>query len=125
MLFYKVTGMLTEEETSHDDDRRDSRKRALRFMGMIAEFNEQSEAYSFISNIDELEIICGIAVFEKKDISALAKAFLKYCGIAQAEIESKEITFASWRNLLRVAERNYYVEDFQNILEKLEQCVMI
>ena len=121
MLFYKVTGMLPEEETDQETDYRNERRRVLRIMRAAAEFNEQKnpKTYCFVSDIDGPEVTCGIAAFQKADISTLAETFLKHCSISVSGIKISEITFASWRSLLLSADRCNYIEDDDCILETL------
>ena len=112
MLFYKVTGMLLEE-TNQDNDNRIQRNKGLRYRPIAVEFNERMilEAFSFISDINESEITCGIGAFQKNDIRAVADSFLKQCGLHISEIKITETTYATWRSLLSNAERYGFIED--------------
>lgn len=123
MQFYKVIATLTNEKwTEENNDRRVMQQRTRRIARKSAEFNQLQggKTYYFISDIGNDEVTVGIIDSGTGDKTKQIRAFFKSVDIAAKEFDVDEITFSSMRNLLSCADRNDYIGDDDEVLEKFE-----
>ena len=124
MLFYKVTAMLADEKWAEENnDRRTKAERARQFASKSEEYNEKNREriFFFVSDVRSDDVVCGIISHDADggdDVSGYAWSFLKYLGIAAAEPEVNEITFASLESLLETASRYDYIDNDDEVLER-------
>lgn len=123
MQFYKVIATLTNEKwTEENNDRRVMQQRTRRIARKSDEFNQLQggKTYYFISDIGNDEVTVGIIDSGTGDKTKQIRAFFKSVDIAAKEFDVDEITFSSMRNLLSCADRNDYIGDDDEVLEKFE-----
>lgn len=123
MQFYKVIATLTNEKwTEENNDRRVMQQRTRRIARKSNEFNQLQggKTYYFISDIGNDEVTVGIIDSGTGDKTKQIRAFFKSVDIAAKEFDVDEITFSSMRNLLSCADRNDYIGDDDEVLEKFE-----
>lgn len=123
MQFYKVIATLTNEKwTEENNDRRVMQQRTRRIARKSDEFNQLQggKTYYFISDIGNDEVTVGIIDSGTGDKTKQIRAFFKSVDIAAKEFDVYEITFSSMRNLLSCADRNDYIGDDDEVLEKFE-----
>lgn len=123
MQFYKVIATLTNEKwTEENNDRRVMQQRTRRIARKSDEFNQLQggKTYYFISDIGNDEVTVGIIDSGTGDKTKQIRAFFKSVDIAAKEFDTDEITFSSMRNLLSCADRNDYIGDDNEVLEKFE-----
>lgn len=123
MQFYKVIATLTNEKwTEENNDRRVMQQRTRRIARKSDEFNQLQggKIYYFISDIGNDEVTVGIIDSGTGDKTKQIRAFFKSVDIAAKEFDVDEITFSSMRNLLSCADRNDYIGDDDEVLEKFE-----
>lgn len=123
MQFYKVIATVTDEKWAEENnDRHVMQQRTRRIARKIDEFNQQQEGktYYFISDIGNDEVTAGIIDSGTGDKTKQIRAFFKSVDIATKEFEIDEITFSGMRNLLSCADRNDYIGDDDEVLEKFE-----
>lgn len=123
MQFYKVIATLTNEKwTEENNDRRVMQQRTRRIARKSDEFNQLQggKTYYFISDIGNDEVTVGIIDSGTGDKTKQIRAFFKSVDIAAKEFDIDEITFSSMRNLLSCADRNDYIGDDDEVLEKFE-----
>lgn len=123
MQFYKVIATLTNEKwTEENNDRRVMQQRTRRIARKSDEFNQLQggKTYYFISDIGNDEVTVGIIDSGTGDKTKQIRAFFKSVDIAAKEFNVDEITFSSMRNLLSCADRNDYIGDDDEVLEKFE-----
>ena len=123
MQFYKVIATLTNEKwTEENNDRRVMQQRTRRIARKSDEFNQLQggKTYYFISDIGNDEVTVGIIDSGTGNKTKQIRAFFKSVDIAAKEFDVDEITFSSMRNLLSCADRNDYIGDDDEVLEKFE-----
>lgn len=123
MQFYKVIATLTNEKwTEENNDRRVMQQRTRRIARKSDEFNQLQggKTYYFISDIGNDEVTVGIIDSGTGDKTKQIRAFFKSVDIAAKEFDVDEITFSSMHNLLSCADRNDYIGDDDEVLEKFE-----
>ena len=123
MQFYKVIATLTNEKwTEENNDRRVMQQRTRRIARKSDEFNQLQggKTYYFISDIGNDEVTVGIIDSGTGDKTKQIRAFFKSVDIAAKEFDVDKITFSSMRNLLSCADRNDYIGDDDEVLEKFE-----
>lgn len=123
MQFYKVIATLTNEKwTEENNDRRVMQQRTRRIARKSDEFNQLQGGKTcyFISDIGNDEVTVGIIDSGTGDKTKQIRAFFKSVDIAAKEFDVDEITFSSMRNLLSCADRNDYIGDDDEVLEKFE-----
>jgi len=118
-----VIATLTNEKwTEENNDRRVMQQRTRRIARKSDEFNQLQggKTYYFISDIGNDEVTVGIIDSGTGDKTKQIRAFFKSVDIAAKEFDVDEITFSSMRNLLSCADRNDYIGDDDEVLEKFE-----
>ncbi|MCH5170498.1 MAG: AAA family ATPase [Oscillospiraceae bacterium] len=123
MQFYKVIGIVADEKwTEENNDRRIMQQRARRIARKSEEFNQIQGGNScyFISDIGNDEVTVGIIDSGMGDKTKQIRAFFRSLEIDVHDFDVDEITFSSMRNLLGSANRNDYISDDDEVLEKFE-----
>ena len=123
MQFYKVIAMITDEKWAEENnDRRVMQKRTRQIARKSDEFNQLQggKTYYFISDIGDDEVTAGIIDSGTEDKTKQIRAFFKFVDISAGDFYVDEITFSSMRNLLGSADRDDYINDDDEVLEKFE-----
>ncbi len=120
MQFFKIHGELIKGENGcEDNDRRAKRELSYRIQTKTSEFNGVSnKEFCFISEIDEDFVTFGLIATCSINLVAFAEKFAKFVGINAKLSYPEEITFGSMGNLLSSANRQSYIEDDDDILER-------
>ena len=120
MQFFKIHGELIKSENGcEENDRRAKRELSYRIQTKTSEFNGVSnKEFCFISEIDEDFVTFGLIATHSIDLVAFAGKFSKFVGINAKLSYPEEITFGSMGNLLGSANRQSYIEDDDDILER-------
>ena len=120
MLFYKVEGMMMENATEKEENRRVQRENARKIYMKSEQFNQKNNRDTFCFMADHSD---GLATFgmilnraEKKE--SIMGAFLKHLGYAVKDITFSETTIFSLQHLLARAYQNCFIADDDEILEK-------
>ena len=122
MLFYKVVGMISDEKWADEsNDRWIMQQRIRQIARKGDEFNQlrNDKAYYFISYTENDEVTAGIINSSTEDNAKQIRAFFRYVGISVNNIYINEITFSNIRNLLGCADRNDYIEDDDEVMERM------
>lgn len=123
MLFYKVTGIITDEKwIEENNDRRIKQEHARQIRDKTENFNDRHDAgsYYFVSDVDDNKIVCGIISYKPCDTDKTIVSFLKAIKMPTKEIKIDETTFISTLNQLANAERREYIDDDDEILDRFE-----
>lgn len=117
-----IATLTNEKWTEENNDRRVMQQRTRRIARKSDEFNQLQggKTYYFISDIGNDEVTVGIIDSGTGDKTKQIRAFFKSVDIAAKEFDVDEITFSSMRNLLSCADRNDYIGDDDEVLEKFE-----
>lgn len=120
MLFYKVEGVLINNNSENKNGRRVYRANARKIAIKSAEFNDRisRDSFYFVSNYSDEIVTVGVITDQMTDISKTLKSYLKYIGCKLKDIVKYEITISGIQNLLCSANHQDYIADDDEILEK-------
>ena len=122
MLFYKVTAILADEEwAEQNSDRRTRIERARRIVRIGEEYNEKCKAgsYVFVSDFGSNDAVCGVIMPDAENPVKLFLSFADSIGLYVKDPFAAETTFSSIKNLLSTAECNGYIENDNDVLERM------
>ena len=123
MIFYKVVGMVANEKWAEENnDRRVMQVRKRQIVRKSEEFNQQQggKSYYFISDIGSDEVTVGVIDSSVHNKIRNIRGFFKSINIDIKDIDINEITFSTLRTLLSIADRNDYIGDDEEVMEKFE-----
>ena len=125
MQFYKIQGIIANENWEEENDNRSQRQKIIRrISSMTREFNEnlqkQTEGFLFAADATDSEVTAGILLKNTENIQKLAAKYLKAIGLQVENLTIEEITFGVLGSMLFGAEKVGYIEDDRVILEQFE-----
>ena len=120
MLFYKIEGSLVKNDAENEDSRKAHRANVRRIAIKSDEFNEKfcRDSFFFVSNSSDGILTVGVIAERQGKIRETLKAYLKHIECELADIVVTEITFNSIQNLLCSADRQDYIADDDEVMEK-------
>lgn len=120
MLFYKIEGSLVKNDAENEDSRKAHRANVRRIAIKSDEFNEKfcRDSFFFVSNSSDGILTVGVIAERQGKIRETLKAYLKHIECELADIVVTEITFNSIQNLLCSADRQDYIADDEEVMEK-------
>lgn len=120
MLFYKVEGSLINTDVENEDSRKAHRANVRRIAIKSDEFNEKfcRDSFFFVSNSSDGILTVGVIAERQGKIRKALKTYLKHIECELADIVVTEITFNSIQNLLCSADRQDYIADDDEVMEK-------
>lgn len=120
MLFFKVEGSLINIDAENEDSRKAHRANVRRIAVKSDEFNEKfcRDSFFFVSNSSDGILTVGVIAERQGKIRETLKAYLKHIECELADIVVTEITFNSIQNLLCSADRQDYIADDDEVMEK-------
>ncbi len=123
MLFYKLTGMMTDEKWAEENnDRRTLRGNILALKRRSDDFNREyrKKDFYFITDASEDTVEAGIICREPVDLSKNAAAFLRAVRLNAKNIAVEEVTMDTIRRMLSRASREDYIDDDDEVLERFD-----
>lgn len=123
MLFYKVVGMVADEKWAEENnDRRVMQLRKRQIVRKSEEFNQRQggNSFYFISDIGSDEVTVGVIDSGIRSKIKDIRGFFKSIHIDVNDIDVNEITFSNMRTLLTAADRNDYIGDDEEVMERFE-----
>lgn len=123
MQYYKFEGFTVDNKWSEENDSRRVMHEKIRKISMkTTSFNQKldGKAFLFVTDAFSDVISIGIIVNKYPDISKLTVKYLKEIEIELKDTTLEEVTLDSLRKMLRDANRNDYIYDDEEILEKYE-----
>lgn len=123
MQFYKIYGKLIESETNKasegENERRTRREIARRIAMCTEEFNGADDTrYCFLCDMDDGYVTLGIIATGRMNPVDFAEEYTIFLGLkVKAELPD-EVTFSSLQNLLSNANRQSYIDNDDEILER-------
>ncbi len=120
MQFYKVEGMLVDDNAENDDSRRAQREKTRIIFMKTEEFNHKSNrrAFCFVTNCSDGLLTAGAITEEGEKIKELMQAFLRHISCPLREITVTETTINGIQQLLERASRYDFIADDEEIMEK-------
>ena len=120
MLFYKVEGIITNAHTENDDSRKAHRENVRKLAIKSDDFNQKfcRNSFYFISDYSDGVMTIGIISERSEDINEMLKAYLKHIDCKLKDVVITEITINSIENLLCSADRQDYISDDDEVLER-------
>lgn len=120
MLFYKIEGSLVKIDAENEDSRKAQRANVRRIAIKSDEFNEKfcRDSFFFVSNSLDGILTVGVIAERQGKIRETLKAYLKHIECELADIVVTEITFNGIQNLLCGANRQDYIADDDEVMEK-------
>lgn len=120
MLFYKIEGSLVKIDAENEDSRKAHRANVRRISIKSDEFNEKfcRDSFFFVSNSSDGILTVGVIAERQGKIGETLKAYLKHIECELADIVVTEITFNNIQNLLCSADRQDYIADDDEVMEK-------
>ena len=120
MLFYKIEGSLVSNDVENENNRNAHRANARRIALKSDEFNKRfcRDSFFFVSNVSNTVVTVGVIAEHQGEIDKFLQAYLKYIECELTDVVKTEITFNSIRNLLSVADRQDYIPDDDDVMEK-------
>ena len=118
MQFYKIYGELAASD-ANEGERRTRKEIAHKIAAKTAEFNGANNTRCcFLSDLGEEYVTMGIVTTQSIDLVEFAQAYAKHVGLHATMDLPDEITLANLQNLLSNADRQSYIEDDNEILER-------
>ena len=120
MLFYKIEGMLINNGAENEDSRRAQREAARRIYMKSEDYNHKRgrDAYCFVSESSDGLLTAGMIVDQAEDAQHTADVFLNYIGCSLKDMTLSEVTIGNIQQMLERSDRNGFIEDAGEILEK-------
>ena len=120
MLFYKVEGIITNLSDAAEDSRRVQRANVRKIFVKSEEFNEKfcRSSFYFISNSSDGILTIGVIAENSDGLEKALKDYLKYIDLVLKDVTITEVTINGIHNLLYSADREGYIADADEILEK-------
>lgn len=120
MLFYKVEGSLINTDVENEDSRKAHRANIRKISVKSNDFNEKfcRDSFFFVSNSSDGVLTIGVIVDRQKSMTETLKRYLKHIECELNDIVITEITFNSIQNLLCSADRQDYIADDDEVMEK-------
>ena len=121
MQFYRITGLIENENWEDENDSRSVRNRLRQqIFSKTAVFNRDLEDKAFICMADTEDGFAQFLAFVRQpfDMDSLVKNYLENIGVTLSQTDVQEIRFRDAKNLLSMADRHNYIYDDDEILSK-------
>lgn len=120
MLFFKVEGIITNIATESDDSRRAHRENVRKLSIRSNDFNQKhcKDSFYFISDSSDGVLVIGIISERSDNIHRTLSSYLKHIELELKDIEITEVTINSIENLLSSADRQDYISDDDEVMER-------
>ena len=120
MLFYKVEGVIANSPTEQDDSRRAHRENVRKLSIKSDDFNQKfcRASFYFISACSDGVMTIGVIADRSENLKETLNAYIKHIEIEFKDLVVSEITISSIENLLGSADRQDYISDDDEILER-------
>ncbi len=120
MLFYKVEGVIANSPTEQDDSRRAHRENVRKLSIKSDDFNQKCcrASFYFISACSDGVMTIGVIADRSENLKETLNAYIKHIEIELKDLVVSEITISSIENLLGSADRQDYISDDDEILER-------
>ena len=128
MLFYKIEAIVTDENIIPDTRDRGSRSE------FASKFNDNSEnfyhkqketKYMFVSSAEDKKLKLGLISLTPTNATNDFCRYIKPLGIEISKISEEEITLRSLNSMLCCANRNSYINDDDEILDRFSLSSLI
>lgn len=128
MLFYKIYATVTDENIIPE-----KRDRGIRYE-FASKFYNNSESfyhkqkenkYMFLSSVEDKKLKLGLISLTPTNATNDFCKYIKPLGIEISEISEEEITLRSLNSMLSVAERNAYIIDDDEILDRFSLSSLV
>ena len=123
MQFYKFEGFTVDAKWSEENDNRRVMRERVRKLSMKTNaFNQHLHraAFLFVTDASEDTVTIGVIVRKSNDVLKLISEFLQTIEVQLKDTCLEEVTFNSLRNMLSCADRNDYIDDDDEVLEKFD-----
>lgn len=120
MQFFKVEGLIADENWSEKCDNRRTLREKVRKIAMQSNaFNQKQKkrAFFYVTDASEDTATIGVICRESINFDKQIIAFLNAIKLSLKDIYVEEITFSATRNMLQCANRNDYIADDDEVLE--------
>ena len=120
MLFYKVEGIIANTPAEQNDSRRAHRENVRKLSIKSNDFNQKrcGASFYFISDCSDGVVTIGVIADRLEDVKETIDAYLKYIDIELKDLVLTEVTINSIERLLGSADRQDYISDDDEILER-------
>lgn len=120
MLFCQVEGMLINHDASQEDSRQQQRGVARNIQLKTEDFSRKQaqDSFYFVSEITDGLINVGILANRRDEIEDSLRSYMQFIDCHPDALTIAEVTFGRITQLLRRAERNHFISDLEDILEK-------
>lgn len=121
MLFYKIEAIVTDENIIPDTRDRGSRSEfASKFKDNSENFyrKQKENKYMFVSAAEDKKLKLGLISIAPTNAKDDFWKYIKPLGIEISNISAEEITLRSLNSMLSCAERNSYISDDDEILDR-------
>lgn len=123
MQFYKFEGFTVDAKWSEENDNRRVMRERVRKLSMKTNAINQHlhrTAFLFVTDASEDTVTIGVIVRKSNDVLKLISEFLQTIEVQLKDTCLVEVTFNSLRNMLSCADRNDYIDDDDEVLEKFD-----
>ena len=120
MQFFKVEGLIADENWAEKcDDRRSLREKVRKIAMQSNAFNQKQKkkAFFYVTDVSEDTATVGVICCESISLDKQIASYLAAIEINLKDIYIEEITFSATRNMLQCASRNDYIGDDDEVLE--------
>ena len=120
MPFFKVEGLIADENWAEKcDDRRSLREKVRKIAMQSNAFNQKQKkkAFFYVTDVSEDTATVGVICCESISLDKQIASYLAAIEINLKDIYIEEITFSATRNMLQCASRNDYIGDDDEVLE--------
>lgn len=121
MLFYKIEALPTDENIIPDNRERNSRSEfCLKFKENSENFyhKQKENKYMFVSAAEDRKLKLGLISVTPTNAKDDFWKYIKPLGIEISNVSAEEITLRSLNSMLSCAERNSYISDDDEILDR-------
>ena len=120
MLFYKVEGIVIDTATENNDSRKAHRENIRKLSIKSNDFNQRNgkDSFYFISDSSDGVLSLGIITERSDNVRNTLTSYLRYIGLPLKDIVIREITINTIENLLSSADRQDYISDDDEVMEK-------
>ncbi len=121
MLFYKVEGILVDNNSENEDSRRVQREKTRKILIKTNSFNQKynGTSFCFIAGVAEGLLTAGMITDKAENAEGHMYAYLKHVDCEIQDITFSETTINNIQQLLARADRSDFIEDSDEVIEKL------
>lgn len=120
MLFYKVEGIITNASEEQEDSRRAQREKVRKLSIKSDDFNQRhcKTSFYFISDCSDGVMTIGVISNRSENVTEMLSSYMKHLDIELHDLVVSEVTINSIENLLGSADRQDYIDDDDEVLER-------